>query len=64
MKITAVKTFIVKRNFARWVFCAACTDEGLTRYAEFDEGRVEVPTGPRWGAELDEKAAKKYAYEG
>ena len=54
MKITAVKTFIVKRNFARWVFCAGCTDEG----------RVEVPTGPRWGVELDEKAAKKYAYEG
>jgi len=52
----------VKGNFAPWVYCALRTDEGLTRYAEFGEGRVEIPTGPRWGAELDEKAAKKYAY--
>ena len=64
MKITAVETFIVKGNFAPWVYCALRTEEGLTRYAEFGEGRVEIPTGPRWGAELDEKAAKKYAYEG
>ena len=64
MKITAVKTFIVKRNCARWVFCAARTDEALTRYAEFSEGRVEISTGPRWGAKLDEKAVKTYMYEG
>lgn len=40
MKITAVETFVVKGNFAPWVFCAVRTDEGLTGYAEFGEGRV------------------------
>ena len=40
MKITAVETFIVKGNFAPWIFCAIRTDEGLTGYAEFGEGRV------------------------
>lgn len=40
MKITAVETFVVKGNFAPWVFCAVRTDEGLTGYGEFGEGRV------------------------
>jgi L-alanine-DL-glutamate epimerase-like enolase superfamily enzyme len=40
MKITSVETFAVKGNFAPWMFCAIRTDEGLTGYSEFGEGRV------------------------
>lgn len=40
MKITEVETFAVKGTFAPWMFCAVRTDEGLTGYSEFGEGRV------------------------
>ena len=42
MKITAVETFAVKGTFAPWMFCAVRTDEGLTGYSEFGEGRVSA----------------------
>lgn len=40
MKVTAVETFIVEGLNSPLVFCAIRTDEGITGYSEFGEGRL------------------------
>jgi len=39
-------------------------DELVTAVPEIKNGLMTVPTAPGWGCDLDEKAARKYAYEG
>ena len=41
MKITAIENFVV-RGLGRnpWLFCAIRTDEGITGYSEYGEGRI------------------------
>ena len=39
-------------------------DEITTRVPEIEDGFMTIPTGPGWGCDLDEAAAKKYAFEG
>ena len=39
-------------------------DEVVTAGPVVKKGMVEIPPGPGWGAELDKKAARKYAYTG
>ena len=31
---------------------------------EIANGHMKIPTGPGWGTELNEKAARKYAWTG
>ncbi|MBT4072896.1 MAG: hypothetical protein HOE75_04375, partial [Chloroflexi bacterium] len=38
-------------------------DELTTSLPEIKDGYMTVPTGPGWGTDLDEAAAKKYAYK-
>jgi len=39
-------------------------DELVTAVPEIKNGHMTVPTAPGWGCDLDEKAARKYAYDG
>ena len=39
-------------------------DEITTAVPEIKDGYMTIPTGPGWGCDLDEVAAKKYAFEG
>ena len=39
-------------------------DELFTALPEIKDGRMKIPTAPGWGTELNEKAAKKYAWPG
>jgi|TARA_B110000263_G_C15282090_1_gene498813 galactonate dehydratase len=39
-------------------------DELTTTLPELKDGFMTIPTGPGWGCDLDEVAAKKYVYEG
>lgn len=39
-------------------------DELFTVLPEITNGHMKIPTGPGWGTELDEKAARKYAWTG
>lgn len=39
-------------------------DELFTVLPEINNGMMKIPTGPGWGTELNEEAAKKYAYTG
>ncbi|HCV28545.1 MAG TPA: mandelate racemase/muconate lactonizing enzyme family protein [Dehalococcoidia bacterium] len=39
-------------------------DELTTVLPEIKDGYMTIPTGPGWGTELDETAAKKYAFKG
>jgi hypothetical protein len=40
LKVTAVETFAVKGLNSPLLFCAIRTDEGITGYSEFGEGRL------------------------
>ena len=39
-------------------------DEITTQVPEIENGFMTIPTGPGWGCDLNEAAAKKYAFEG
>ena len=39
-------------------------DEITTQVPEIENGFMTIPDGPGWGCDLDEEAAKKYAFEG
>ena len=39
-------------------------DEITTQVPEVKDGFMTIPTAPGWGCDLDEEAAKKYAFEG
>ena len=39
-------------------------DEITTVVPEIDDGQMTVPTAPGWGCDLNEVAAKRYAYDG
>ena len=39
-------------------------DEITTEIPEIEKGYMKIPSMPGWGCNLDENAAKKYAYEG
>ena len=39
-------------------------DEITTQVPEIENGFMTIPTGPGWGCDLNEEAAKKYAFEG
>ena len=39
-------------------------DEITTEIPEVEKGYMKIPSMPGWGCDLDENAAKKYAYEG
>jgi L-alanine-DL-glutamate epimerase-like enolase superfamily enzyme len=39
-------------------------DEITTNAPEIKDGYMTIPTGPGWGCDLDEEAAKKYAFTG
>jgi L-alanine-DL-glutamate epimerase-like enolase superfamily enzyme len=39
-------------------------DEIFTNLPEIENGYMTIPTAPGWGTELNEEAAKKYAFEG
>jgi L-alanine-DL-glutamate epimerase-like enolase superfamily enzyme len=39
-------------------------DELFTVLPEVKNSMAKVPTGPGWGTEINEKAAKKYAWKG
>ncbi|MDP6821890.1 MAG: enolase C-terminal domain-like protein, partial [Dehalococcoidia bacterium] len=39
-------------------------DEITTNVPEIKDGYMTIPTEPGWGSELDEAAAKKYAFTG
>ena len=39
-------------------------DEITTQVPEIEHGFMTIPTGPGWGCDLNEEAAKKYAFEG
>jgi len=40
LKVTAIETFAVKGLNSPLLFCAIRTDEGITGYSEFGEGRL------------------------
>jgi hypothetical protein len=39
-------------------------DELFTVLPEIKDGHMKIPTGPGWGTELNEAAARKYAWTG
>jgi L-alanine-DL-glutamate epimerase-like enolase superfamily enzyme len=39
-------------------------DELFTVAPEIENGQMKIPTAPGWGTELNEKAARKYAWTG
>ena len=39
-------------------------DELTTELPEIENGWMTIPTKPGWGCDLDENAARKYAWEG
>ena len=39
-------------------------DEITTQVPAIENGFMTIPIGPGWGCDLDEEAAKKYAFEG
>jgi len=43
---------------------APCRDELFTVLPEITSGHMKIPTAPGWGTELNEKAARKYAWTG
>ena len=43
---------------------AAWRDELTTELPEIENGWMTIPTKPGWGCDLDEDAAREYAWEG
>jgi L-alanine-DL-glutamate epimerase-like enolase superfamily enzyme len=39
-------------------------DELFTALPEIKDGHMKIPTAPGWGTELNEKAARTYAWTG
>jgi L-alanine-DL-glutamate epimerase-like enolase superfamily enzyme len=68
MKITAIETFVASVSNVKIMEsdpdAVPIRDELFTVLPEIKDGQMTIPTGPGWGIELNEKAARTHAWEG